>query len=171
MLSEWRPNIQFWKWQLESNWYVIANFLWADLRQEAFNHLVGHQLFHLPCVLRIYRVSDVDATVDFQIAPYMIAALHSDAQLLKGFTPPLPAVAWFVSGRLDKAASAPCFCICCQNWLSARPWRTEDSVFILSRFWLSGCRIFTATGSVLRCLPAMRSWQGNKYTSSSGVFR
>lgn len=64
----------------------------------------------------------------------MSAALHSDAQLLKGSTPPLPAVAWFVSGRLDKAASAPCFCICCQNWLSARPWRTEDSVLYFQGF-------------------------------------
>lgn len=64
----------------------------------------------------------------------MIAALHSDAQLLKGSTTPLPAVAWFVSGRLDKAASAPCFCICCQNWLSARPWRTEDSVLYFQGF-------------------------------------
>lgn len=39
-----------------------------------------------------------------------------------------------LSGRLDKAASAPCFCICCQNWLSARPWRTEDSVLYFQGF-------------------------------------
>lgn len=146
-----------------SNWSILVNFLWADCRHKFFHQLVGHHLFHLPWVSRIL---DFYATVNSHMTPNMIAALHDKVQSFKESTHPLPAVSWFVLGRLDGAATTVLFLHLLSKLALCLSLTDCRLCLILSICWLFGRRISDSAGNVLRGLLLMKSFEGDKYTSS-----